>query len=294
MGFEQYHPAINLIYFGSVLWGAICFRQPVFLAISFFSAFAYSLRRNGKRALVFDLCLLPCILAFALYYGTYHHFGITVLRRNFIGNNMTLESFLYGLSLGVTAAAVLMWMSCVFSVFTADKVVYLFGKASPRLSLFLSIALRTVPRLKQQAKKTASARKTIGKGANQGGPFARLKHAAALLSILITWLLESMASTSDSMRSRGHSLKGRTAFSIYRFDNRDRSMVIGVFACLTLTLMAVLLQQTTMGFDPKIILRPVTALSYVFYAGYAVLCLLPLALELITQYRFQKLRQRAA
>lgn len=291
MDFAQYHPAINLIYFVSVLCGAISFRQPVFLAISYISAFAYSLRRNGKRALVFNLCLLPCILAFALYYGAYHHFGITVLGQNFIGNSMTLESFLYGLSMGVTIAAVLMWLSCLFSVFTADKVVYLFGKVSPKLSLFLSISLRTVPRLKQQAKKTAAARKAIGKGTNQGGLFARLKHCFSLLSILITWLLESMASASDSMRSRGYSLKGRTAFSIYRFDNRDRSMVVGVFACLTLTMMAVLLRQTAMGFDPKIMLQPVTALSYVFYAGYALLCLLPLMMELITQYRFQKLRQ---
>lgn len=294
MGFEQYHPAINLIYFVSVIWGTISFRQPVFLAISYISAFAYSLRRNGKRALVFDLCLMPLIFVFALYYSAYHHFGITVLRQNFIGNNMTLESFLCGLSVGAVIAACLMWMSCVFSVFTADKVVYLFGKISPRLSLFLSIALRTVPRLKQQAKKTAAARKSIGMGANQGGFFARLAHCFALVSILITWLLESMAGTSDSMRSRGYSLKGRTAFSIYRFDNRDRSMVIAVFACLTLTLMAVLLRQTAMGFDPKIILRPVTTLSYVFYTGYAVLCLLPLVLELISQYRFQKLRQMAS
>ena len=291
MGFENFHPAINLIYFVSVIWGTVCFRQPVFLVVSYVCACAYSVKRNGRRAVVFGLCLLPLIVIFALYYSGYTHFGITVMRQNFIGNNMTLESLLYGLTLGITAAAVVMWMSCVFSVFTADKVVYLFGRISPKLSLFLSIALRTVPRVKAQAKKIGAARSAIGCGMRQGNILRRAVNGLKLFSMLITWLLESMATVSDSMRSRGYSLKGRTAFSIYRFDNRDRSFVIGIFACLTVVLMAVMLGQTDMTFDPRIIMNPITRVSYVFYCGYAVLCLLPMALEIIGQRRFEQLRK---
>lgn len=291
MGFECYHPAIGLLYFAAVIAATICFQQPVFLAISFLCAFAYSVKRNGRRALLFDLCLIPLILLFAGFYSGYHHFGVTVLNRNFIGNRMTLESLLYGLSLGTVTAAVFMWMSCVFSIFTADKVVYLFGRVSPRLSLFLSIVLRMVPRLKAQAKKISTARRAIGRGAGQGGFFRRLSNAVKLLSILITWLLESMATISDSMRSRGYGLKGRTAFSIYRFDSRDRSVVIGIFTCLTLLTMAVLLGQTGMEFDPRIHMNPVTPLSCFFYLGYGTLCLLPLGLELTGELRFAHLRK---
>ena len=43
------------------------------------------------------------------------------------------------------------------------------------------------------------------------------------------------------MRSRGSLLRGRTAFSIYRFDNRDRAFVIALFTCITLTAMGVIL-----------------------------------------------------
>lgn len=128
MGFESCHPAINLIYFAAVLGASLAFRQPVFLGISYLSAFAYSVKRNGWRAVVFNLCLIPLIGLFAWYYSGYHHFGLTVLGWNFIGNAMTLESLLYGLTLGTAAAAVCMWLSCLFSVFTADKVVYLFGR----------------------------------------------------------------------------------------------------------------------------------------------------------------------
>ena len=290
MGFESYHPAINLIYFVSTITASILFKQPVFLMISYFSAFAYSVKRNGKRAVIFNLCLIPLIVIFALYYSSYNHFGITVLRQNFIGNNMTVESLLYGVTLGIIAASVVMWLSCVLSVFTADKVVYLFGRVSPKLSLFLSIILRTVPRLKAQAKKISTARKAVGRGINQGNLIQRLINAIKIFSMLITWLLESMTTTSDSMRSRGYALKGRTAFSIYRFDNRDRCLVIVLFGCLTVTLMGYLLGQAEMWFDPRIMMPPITSVSYVFYFGYAALCLLPMMLELLSEYQFRRRR----
>ena len=49
----------------------------------------------------------------------------------------------------------------------------------------------------------------------------RLRHGLNMLSILVTWALENAIETSDSMRSRGYGLHGRTAFSIYRFTKRD-------------------------------------------------------------------------
>lgn len=291
MGFEKCHPAVNFIYFAGVIAGTIAFQHPIFLAISFLCAFLYSIKRNGWKALVFNLVLLPLIVAFALYYSSYHHFGITVLEQNMIGNNMTLESLVYGFVLGFAVAGVMIWLSCVYSVFTTDKVVYLFGKVSPRLSLFLAIALRMIPRIKKEAKKINTAQKGIGRGVSQGNFFQRLKNCIRIFSMLITWTIESLTTASESMRSRGSSLRGRKAFSIYRFDDRDRAYVVGMFLCLTLTAMAVMLKQTDIIYDPRIIMTPVTTMSYVFYAGYAVFCLMPLGLELWTEYRFWKARK---
>jgi energy-coupling factor transport system permease protein len=106
--------------------------------------------------------------------------------------------------------------------------------------------------------------------------------------MLITWTIDSLTTASESMRSRGSSLWGRKAFSIYRFDNRDRVYVIGMFICLTLTMMAVLLGQTDMVYDPRIIWTEVNPLLGM---GYAVLCLMPLGLEIWTEYRFKKARK---
>ena len=288
MGFERCHPAVNLIYFAAVVAAMITFQHPVFLAVSFLCAFAYSAKRNGWKAVAFNLCLLPLIAAFALYYSSYTHFGMTVLQQNFVGNNMTLESLVYGIVLGISVAGVCIWFSCVYSVFTTDKVVYLFGKVSPRLSLFLAILLRMVPRIKKEAKRINMAQQGIGRGINQGSFFARLHNGIRIFSMLITWTIDSLTIASESVRSRGSSLRGRKAFSIYRFDNRDRAYVIGLFLCLTLTMMAALLGQTDMVYDPKIIW---TNVSPILCTGYAVLCLMPLMLEIWTEYRFQKARE---
>jgi energy-coupling factor transport system permease protein len=237
---------------------------------------------------MFILCLLPMIAVFALYYSSYTHFGMTVLRQNFVGNNMTLESLVYGFVLGVMGAGICIWFSCVYSVFTTDKVVYLFGKVSPRLSLFLAISLRMIPRIKKEANRINLAQQGIGRGVNQGNVWRRIRNSIRIFSMLVTWTIDSLTIASESMRSRGSTLRGRKAFSIYRFDNRDRLFVIGLFLCLTLTMMAILLGQTDMVYDPRMIW---TKVNPVFCMGYAVLCLMPLGLELWTEYRFRKARE---
>ena len=293
MGFETCHPAVNLLYFTAVITGMIAFRHPVFLGISFLCAFAYSLRRNRWKALVFNLILIPLTVLFAFYYSSYHHFGMTELRLNFVGNRMTLESLVYGLVLGFVIAGTMIWMSCVYSVFTTDKVVYLFGKVSPRLSLFLAILLRMVPRIKQEGRRINTARRGVGKGTDQGNLLQRTVNSIRIFSMLISWTIGALATASDSMRSRGSVLRGRTAFSIYRFDNRDRAYVIGLFACLTITAMGYLLRQTRMVYDPRLQWTPLTVMSYAFYLGYAVFCLMPLGLELYTEWRFRRARERS-
>lgn len=292
MGFERCHPAVNLIYFAAVIFGTVTFQHPIFLAISWGCAFAYSVRRNGWKAVVFNTSMLIFVGAYALYYATFHHFGVTNLGTLFTGNRVTLESLTYGLVLGICVTGVMIWFSCVYSIFSSDKMVYLFGRVSPRLSLFLAIMLRFIPRLKGEARRLDRARRGIGRSVCQGNPIRRIRNALGLISILITWCIETLALASESMISRGSKLRGRSAFSIYRFDNRDRAYVIAMFACLTVTMMGYLLNQMDMQYDPRLVFPRITFMSWVFFGGYAMFCLMPVALECWTEYRFKKARKR--
>ena len=141
---------------------------------------------------------------------------------------------------------------------TTDKFVYLFGRIIPALSLVLSMALRFVPRFFESA--WSYPERTEGNGARcfRGKTSGQDKIWPQMLSILVTWSLENAIETSDSMRSRGYGLRGRTAFSVYRFTKRD---------CCLGTLMAGLFTVFTAGcasgaayavYDPRIVLAGFT------------------------------------
>ena len=294
MRFDSYHPAINLIYFVAAITCTIMFDHPVYVVLSYTAAFLYSVKLNGLRGLIFDLCLIPFIAGYTALYSYYNHFGVTNLRQNFIGNNITLEAVVYGLEIGITAASVIMMLSCLFAVFSSDKVVYLFVRVSPKLSLFLSIILRTVPRVKKKSRTVDTAQKGIGMSPSQGVFFRRIVNAFRIVSVVITWTMENFVESSISMKSRGYSLKGRTAFSIYRFDNRDRSFMLMMFVCVTLTAAGMMLDQTHIYYDPEIVMNRVTPLSYVFYAAYAVMLLLPAGLQTAGELKFRRLRKSVA
>lgn len=292
MRFDSYHPAINLAYFTAVLAAAVVFDHPCFLAVAYVCAFVYSAALGGRQALVFDLALVPLMAAFALYYGAYRHFGVTVLGVNFIGNRITLEALVYGLVLAGKTAVVLMWLSCMHAVVSSDKLVYLFGRVLPRLSLYLAIVLRAVPRIRERFRSASLARSGVGRGGQQGGAVRRVRNFLSIASIVTTWTLEDLVESAASMKSRGYSLRGRTAFSIYRFDNRDRAFVLALAALVTLQLMAWLLDQTGALYDPAIVINRITPMSGVFYAGYALLCLLPWLLQLAGQRRWRRRVER--
>ena len=146
-------------------------------------------------------------------------------------------------------------------------------------------------RVRVRASQIEAARRGLGKGVHQGSLWRRMKNGVRELSILITWMLESFIESGFSMKSRGCGLRGRTAYSIYRFDNRDRSLVVVLVACLGGLAAALMLDQTRVYYDPEIIWNRVTFWSYVFYGIYGVFLLLPMGLELLGRWRFQRERK---
>lgn len=96
--------------------------------------------------------LIPFVILYTLIYSVYNHFGITELTINFIGNKIILGAVISGMVIGVKVVSVLMWLSCLNKIITSDKVIYIFGRLSPKLSFFLSIFLRMVPRIKEKTR----------------------------------------------------------------------------------------------------------------------------------------------
>ncbi|MCQ4807343.1 energy-coupling factor transporter transmembrane protein EcfT [Intestinimonas massiliensis] len=222
--FSSYHPAVNFLYFGLVLFFTMCFLHPACLLLSLAAALRYAVCLNGRRAVRRSLrYLLPAALLAALINPAFNHQGTTILTYLPSGNPLTLESIVYGLAAAALLSAVVTWFSCYTAVMTSDKFVYLFGRVIPALSLVLSMALRFVPRFQVQARAVSQAKRCVGRDVSDGSLLQRLRNGVTILSILLTWCLENALETADSMKSRGYGLPGRTAFSIYRLDDRDQA-----------------------------------------------------------------------
>lgn len=284
---------ILFLFFLAAIGCTVIFNQPVFLAISLGTSFVYSVYLKGKKAFFFNV--IQCALwgIYPFIYASYNHFGITDVFVNFIGNKITVESFCYGVSVAARGGAVVMWFECLYQVFSSDKVGYLLGRVSAKLALYFSILLRTVPQVREQFKKISAAQRCIGKGVYTGSVFTRIKNGAAIVSSVITWLMEQFVETTKSMNNRGYQLKGKTVFSIYRFDNRDRTLVIWMFLLFSVILAGHELEQTCIVYDPEIILYPITGVTCIFYAAYAIFCLFPMILEITNACRFAKAIQQS-
>ena len=288
--FSTYHPVVNFLFFAEVLGFSMFLLHPLCLAISLFCAVGYALCLNGKKALGFCLKgILPMMVFTAILNPMFSHEGITILTWLPSGNPLTLESILYGLAAAGMLAAVVLWFSCFNSVITSDKFVYLFGRVIPALSLVLSMALRFVPRFKAQLKVVTRAQKCIGKDPSRGGLVHRVRCAGAILSVMVTWALENGIDTADSMKSRGYGLPGRTAFSIYRFDKRDKQALIFLLFLGVAVLTGAALEGLTWRYFPSV-KWSASPLSLCVLVAYAALCAFPIILDRKEDRKWNALR----
>lgn len=229
--FSGYHPIVNLMYFICTIGYALAFTNPVCLGISFIMAFTYSVMlRGGEGARTNIKYMIPLVLLTALLNPAFSHQGSTILAYLPSGNPLTLESLVYGIAAAFTLVTVICWFSCFNTVMTSDKMVYLFGKAAPVLSMILSMTLRFIPDITAQFKKVYNAQKAMGYTVN-GKNFVRIRTGCHVLSAVVTWALEKALITADSMRSRGYGLPGRTAYSLFRFRKSDIRVMLYILVC---------------------------------------------------------------
>ena len=265
--------------------------HPVFLVISCVGGMLYYIYLKGKKALKTSLWLmLPVFLISACINPLFNHEGVTLLFYFSTGNPLTLESIVYGLASGAMLVSVLNWFSCYQVVMTSDKFIYLFGKAIPAMSLILSMVLRFVPKFKNQITKVSDAQKCIGRDVTNGNTLEKAKHGMKILSIMTTWALESSVETADSMKSRGYGLRGRTNYSIYRFDNRDKMMLTGMILAGILLILGIMSETVYSLYFPVMEINSLNVQAVLVYVVYGILCTLPIVINVAEDIKWHYLK----
>lgn len=284
--FAELHPAVNLLYFTSVIGFSMFFLHPVLVVISLFGSLAcYAALHPRKLPRYLLKIVLPMLLLMSAANPLLNHAGKTILL--YVNDNpFTLEACAYGVAAALMFVGLLTWFSCSSAVLTADKIIYLFGRTAPSLSLVFSMIMRFVPRLKTQAKMIADAQKGIGKGTDYGGIITRAKNGLNILSILTTWALENGIITADSMRARGFGLPGRSSFRIYSFSNRDKSILILLIVMILTVFAGYAAGVTGIQYFPSIAVKPVTFFGIIVYSAYFLLCIFPIILNKVLEVQY--------
>ncbi len=291
--FSDYHPIINFIYFTQVLAYSMFFTHPICLGISLISALSYSIYLNGRKALYFNLkFMLPMVLVTALLNPIFNHEGVTILTYLWDGNPLTLESIIYGLAAAIMLVTIISWFSCYNTVMTSDKFVYIFGRIIPGMSLVLSMTLRFVPRFKRQLKIVVDGQAGIGFNTAKKGLIQKVKHSIKILFIMISWALENAIETADSMRSRGYGLRGRTAYSIYNFDRRDKRFLAFLLASGGYILLGALMGALRWRYFPTMRGVGLQAFSLSLYLSYLGLSLSPMVINLKEDWKWRVIESK--
>ena len=288
--FAGFHPAVNLCYFAAVIGLSMFLMHPVFLLLSLIFSSCYLWYLLGAKRFLRQLgFLIPVLLFTAVLNPLFNHEGVTVLFYLPNGNSVTLEAVCFGLASAVLMGASILWFTCCNAVFTTDKIIYLFGRAIPSLSLLISMTLRFVPRFKDHLLSTWQVQIAMEPPQNKLGS---LKQALTAFSATVSWAMEQSIVTADSMKSRGYGSAGRTAYAIYRFERRD-GVALAVLAALFLgTVAPWLLGQVSWSFYPAMtgaILGIGQIISYLSFLG---LCLMPLIIDLTEDFKWNSLRSK--
>ena len=288
--FSGFHPCVNLAFFVAALGLTMFIQQPVYLLISMVSGCAYLLYLQGKKGVLRQVgYLVPILVMMAIMNPVFNHEGVTVLWYLPNDNPITLEAICFGLASAVMMGASIVWFNCCNTVFTSDKIIYLFGRVIPALSLMISMTLRFVPRFKNFLQSVLRTQQAMHKPENTK---EKLGQALAAFSATVSWAMEQSIVSADSMKSRGYGLFGRTAFSIFIFEKRDgialallTLLCVGTVAPHVLGLMGWTYYPSMTG-D---LLGPVQILAYLCYGG---MCNLPLIIDLMEDRKWNALRSK--
>ncbi|MBQ9115534.1 MAG: energy-coupling factor transporter transmembrane protein EcfT [Clostridia bacterium] len=284
---DGFNPIAIAIYFLSVTLIPMFFISPILLAPSIAGAiiiFTFTVKR--KRAKTHAIMAVAFLIA-TMVNPIYSHKGETVL---FLINDtpFTLESFIYGAAAAMTIITTIYWFRVFSAIMTEDKLLYVFGRLSPRAALTLSMAIRYVSLFTERIRQTINAQKAMGKYSTDS-IIASMRSAARVFSVTVTWALENGIITAASMKARGYGPGKRTAFSLFKMQKKDVALISATIVLLALTLVGIALGGAKFEFYPRFTASSAIFPTILATASYTLLALIPSIIETEERLRWKYL-----
>ena len=281
-GFDSLNPITALIYYLFAICIPMFTLDPVIALISISTSALFDVllqkRIGGKYIFVFLLFLISSLIN-----PIFNQNGVTVLL--FINDTpITLEALVYGIFSSLTLVSVIVWFFTFSSVMTSEKIIYIFGRISPKTALVISMALRFVPLFLKNYKKTENALKCTGLY-DTDSLFGTLKLKIRAFSALLTQSTEYGIITADSMEMRGYGKGKRTFFSLYKFGITDTVFSLGVIFFGILCLCTL----NGVQFYPTLFEKELLYSNVISYISYFILAVTPSILTVSEGIRWKYL-----
>lgn len=276
--FATIHPAVLMVYFLSEIVISMFSTNPIILGVGLFGGLLFFLMIQDIKVFLKDLTFyIPMFLLITIINPLFSHNGVTPLF--FMnGNPVTMEAIIYGMDIALMLMAVIYWCKCYSLIMTTDKFLYLFGKAIPKLSLVLSMALRFIPLFKEKLHEIRNVQSSIGLY-DRKGFVNKIASELKVFSALITWSLENSVETASSMKARGYGLKGRTHFSMYKFRSRDFMYLLAIVIFFSIVIVGMAMGVTDFSFYPEISNFNFGISQIIVYISFALLSFIPFVSE---------------
>ncbi len=213
----RYNPIVVFVYFASVLSVSMLTLNPIILVMSLFFGSLLNYQLNGVKANKTLLCSVLVIVLSAIVNPFFVSRGGTKLVYIF-SRLITLESIVYGAIIGLMISGVFTWFCSYNKLMHSEKTIYLFGRIAPKVATILTLSLSLIPKFRRQQKLIEENLSFFIKYSNI---FQKLKYKLKVVSILITWAIESSITTTESMQARGYGRLGGSKISRYGFHNID-------------------------------------------------------------------------
>lgn len=285
---DNMNPAAVAVYFLLTAGIAMFSMNPVILSLSLAGSLVYFFSRGSKGSIKSHIYTLLLFIIMAVINPLVNHNGTTVL---FIMNDnpVTLEALVYGIAASAMIISVMYWFRSFTEIMTSDKLLYIFGRLSPKFALILSMALRFVPMFGRQIKKTEQTQKAMGlyKEDNIADTF---RGKTNIFSIIITWGLENGIITADSMTARGYGCGRRSGFSVFRWRKSDTLFLSIIILLFIVAIYG--LYDVSFSYYPCISLSAHDLRAAAGYTAYGILVFFPSFLEAKEAIRWKYLKSK--
>ena len=277
--FGDYNPRITAMYFAIIIGISMFCMNPVLQCLSFLGGLLYFVisDEDGLRlkthafygAVFFITALINPLVS---------HNGVTVLL--VVNDNpITLEAVIYGVFAALAIVTALYWFRCFSGVMTSDKLLYICGGLSPRISLVISMSLRFVPLFRRHYREVRLAQTALGVYKDETFR-SRLKGGVAVFSSMVTWALENGIVTADSMTARGYGTGRRSFFSDYKVRKNDLIMLFIVVCLGVVTILSIAVGALTVDFYPAFCWKGLSGWSVSGLVAFGLLCFIPVFVEI--------------